>query len=165
MRFFRSQVLKLLDEESPKALILDGYPRTGPQAEFLVKMVENELRLANPIPVELHVSESEVVSRLAGRLVNSRTGKIYHKVLNPPKVENKCDEDGSELIQRPDDQPDVIRSRYKLYVEQRELIVTGLGVSSGESVSSSGSLLEVNGVGEPAEIFKSLEKALLGASA
>lgn len=156
---FRSQVLKLLDEANPKALILDGYPRTGPQSGALLKLVAEEPRLAEPVPVELKVSESEVVNRLAGRLVNPRSGKIYHVKTNPPKVEGVCDEDGGELIHRPDDQPEVIKSRYNLYVEQRESILSGLGVTS--SKDGGRSLIEVDGVGEPSSILENLEQSLV----
>ena len=126
-KVFESQLLKLLDESAPEALILDGYPRTKPQAEYLVGLVARESRLSEPLPVELKVPEEEVVRRLAGRWVNPRTGKVYHSEVNPPKVAGICDEDGAELIQRSDDRPDVIRSRYQLYREQRNGIVEGLG--------------------------------------
>lgn len=157
---FRSQVLKLLDEENPRAIILDGYPRTGPQSGDLLRFVADEPRLAQPVPVELKVSEAEVIDRLVGRLVNPRTGKIYHVKTNPPKVEGICDEDGGELIHRPDDQPEVIKSRYNLYVEQRESILSGLGVNSGSSEGRG--LVEVDGVGEPSSILENLEQSLLG---
>lgn len=125
-KVFESQVLKILDSKKVEALVLDGYPRTRAQAEYLMVMVARELRLGRPIPVELRVSEGEVVGRLAGRWVNPRTGRVYHERLNPPKKVGVCDDDGQPLIQRSDDKPDVIRSRYKLYIEQRDGIVEGL---------------------------------------
>ncbi|MEO5667504.1 MAG: nucleoside monophosphate kinase [Bdellovibrionota bacterium] len=125
-KVFESQVLKILDTAKVDALVLDGYPRTRAQAEYLMGMTLRHTRLGRPVPVELKVSEAEVVSRLAGRWINPRTGRVYHERLNPPKTPRICDDDGQPLVQRSDDKPDVIRSRYKLYVEQRDGIVEGL---------------------------------------
>jgi len=149
-KVFKSQLLKILDAGGAETLILDGYPRTSGQAAYLVDLVKRENRLAEPVPVELSVPESEVVNRLAGRWVNPRTGRVYHEKLNPPQKEDFCDDDGGELIQRPDDRPEVIRSRYKLYVEQRDGIVSGLG--------SKDKLVPVDGQGSLEEISRRLEQ-------
>jgi adenylate kinase len=125
-KVFESQVLKILDTTKVDALVLDGYPRTRGQSVYLIGLVARESRLGRPVPVELKVSEAEVVGRLAGRWVNPRTGRVYHERLNPPKKAGVCDDDGQTLVQRSDDKPDVIRSRYKLYIEQRDGIVEGL---------------------------------------
>jgi adenylate kinase len=151
---FESQLLKILDAGGAEALILDGYPRTEGQAHYLVDLVARESRLATPVPVELRVAESEVVNRLAGRWVNPRTGRVYHERLNPPKKAGLCDDDGGILIQRPDDKPEVIRSRYKLYVEQRDGIVMGLGAQDR--------LVSVDGKGSLEEISNRLEEAFDG---
>lgn len=150
-KVFESQILKILESKSIEALILDGYPRTSAQAHYLVNLVKRVPRLAAPVPVELNVSELEVVNRLAGRWVNPRTGRVYHERLNPPRREGFCDDDGLSLIQRSDDKPDVIRSRYKLYVDQRNGIVAGLGPTT--------SLITVNGIGSLDEISSRLEQA------
>ncbi len=155
-KVFESQLLKLLDEKAPDAMILDGYPRTQPQAEYLMKLVKSENRLNEPLPVELKVPENEVVRRLAGRWVNPRTGKVYHAEVNPPKVPGICDEDGESLIQRPDDKPEVIRSRYKLYTEQRDGIVAGLKAENR--------LVQIPGEGSLEKIRRSLEKILEGSA-
>lgn len=151
-KVFESQLLKLLDEEAPEALMLDGYPRTGPQAEYLTALVARESRIESPLPVELQVSEEAVVKRLAGRWVNPKTGRVYHAEVNPPKISGICDEDGTELIQRSDDKPEVIRSRYKLYTEQRDNIVAGMEAQDR--------LVGIPGEGDLDSIRKQLEEIL-----
>jgi adenylate kinase len=148
---FASQVAQILKNQKPQALILDGYPRTGAQGQFLASFAK-EQGLKAPVPLELRVPEDQVVFRLADRLVNAKTGRIYHRVLNPPKVVGICDEDGSALIQRSDDNPETIRSRYALYRSERDGIVSSLG---GES-----SLLRVDGIGSPEEVGNRLLGAI-----
>jgi len=151
-KVFESQVLKLLEASRVEALVLDGYPRTRAQAEHLMGLVARHTGLARPVPVELKVSESEVVGRLAGRWVNPRTGRVYHERLNPPKKAGVCDDDGESLIQRSDDKPDVIRSRYKLYIEQRDGIVEGLRARDR--------LLQIQGEGPLDQVGVRLEKVV-----
>lgn len=125
---FASQLGRILaSKPETKVLLLDGYPRTKPQSEALVELVKSRSDLMGDVKiVEFVASEDMLVERLSGRRINPKTGKIYHLVSNPPKVPGRCDEDGSELVQRADDKPDTIRSRYKLYVKERDGIVSGL---------------------------------------
>jgi adenylate kinase len=127
---FESQVLQLLQSLQPNVLLLDGYPRTENQARFLVDFCKKRAsELQAPVVVEMDIAEGTVVARLADRLINPRTGRIYHRISNPPKVAGICDDDGGPLLQRPDDQPETIRSRYQLYRKERDGIVRGLGGS------------------------------------
>lgn len=125
---FASQLGKILiAKPETKVVLLDGYPRTKPQAEALVALAKRRSDLVDDIKiVEFVASEDLLVERLSGRRINSKTGRIYHLVSNPPQVPGRCDEDGSELVQRADDKPDTIRSRYRLYVKERDGIVGGL---------------------------------------
>jgi len=124
---FASQVERLLSQGPVKGLILDGYPRTRPQTQFLIDFCRKSGKLEDPKAIELLVSEEAVVERLSNRLINPRSGRVYHKLFSPPRVPGKDDEDGGELIQRDDDKPEVIRSRFKLYTSQRDGIVNELG--------------------------------------
>lgn len=102
--------------------LLDGYPRTIPQADALASALEGLGRhVSAALLVEL--DDDEVVRRLSGRRVCVKGGHGYHLEFDPPKHEGICDQDGSRLIQRDDDNPDVIRRRLDVYHEQTEPLV------------------------------------------
>ena len=102
---------RLSESDCEKGYILDGFPRTIPQAEALSKMsnVEGVINFA--------LSEEEIIKRLSGRRMCPSTGRTYHILFNPPKVEGIDDETGEPLIQRDDDKPEAIRHRLELYNE------------------------------------------------
>ena len=110
--------------------LLDGYPRTVPQADALAEALEGLGRsVSAALLVEL--DDEEVIRRLSGRRVCVKGGHGYHLEFDPPKHEGICDQDGSRLIQRDDDNPDVIRRRLDVYHEQTEPLVAyyeGLGL-------------------------------------
>jgi adenylate kinase len=111
----KSQLLKMLDEKAPECLIFDGYPRNGAQVKDLGKLFTEISGLKGPVFFELQLPKEVVVERISGRLVNPRTGTVYHKTQRPPKKEGFCDVDGGELIQRPDDKPEVVADRFDVY--------------------------------------------------
>ena len=102
---------RLSESDCEKGYILDGFPRTIPQAEALSKMsnVEGVINFV--------LSEEEIIKRLSGRRMCPSTGRTYHNLFNPPKVEGIDDETGEPLIQRDDDKPEAIRHRLELYNE------------------------------------------------
>jgi adenylate kinase len=111
--------------DSPEALdgfILDGFPRTIPQAEALDAKLE-ELGRAAPAVLLIDVPDDEVVRRLGGRRTCEENGHVFHGEFNPPKQEGVCDLDGSELIIRDDDKPEVIRKRLETYHAKTEPLV------------------------------------------
>jgi adenylate kinase len=103
--------------------ILDGFPRTTPQAEALDAKL-GELGRAVTAVVLIDVSDDEVVRRLGGRRTCEANGHVFHVEFEPPKQEGVCDLDGSELIVRDDDKPEVIRKRLETYHEKTEPLVT-----------------------------------------
>lgn len=102
---------RLSESDCEMGYILDGFPRTIPQAEALSKMsnVEGVINFV--------LSEEEIIKRLSGRRMCPSTGRTYHILFNPPKVEGIDDETGEPLIQRDDDKPEAIRHRLELYNE------------------------------------------------
>ncbi len=108
--------------EAADGFILDGFPRTVPQAEALAtKLDELGRRLTAVLLID--ASDDEVMRRLAGRRTCVENGHVFHVEFNPPKREGICDIDGGELIVRDDDKPEVIRHRLEQYHEKTEPLI------------------------------------------
>lgn len=101
-----------------RGFLLDGFPRTIPQAQALVDQGVVIDRV-----IEIYVSDEEIVQRLGGRRVHEASGRVYHVVYNPPKNEGVDDETGEPLVQRPDDQEETVRNRLDIYHQQTEPLV------------------------------------------
>ena len=109
-------------EEAADGFILDGFPRTVPQAEALdAKLTELGRSLTAVLLID--ADDEEVMRRLGGRRTCVENGHVFHVEFNPPKQEGVCDIDGSELIVRDDDKPEVIRNRLDQYHEKTEPLV------------------------------------------
>lgn len=109
--------------EALDGFILDGFPRTTPQAEALDAKLA-ELGRAVSAVLLIDVSDDEVVRRLGGRRTCEAGGHVFHVEFEPPKQEGVCDIDGSPLIVRDDDKPEVIRKRLQTYHEKTEPLVS-----------------------------------------
>ena len=108
--------------EALDGFILDGFPRTTPQAEALDAKLKQLGRAVNAVLL-IDVGDDELVRRLGGRRTCAENGHVFHVDFNPPKQDGVCDLDGSELIVRDDDKPDVIRKRLETYHEKTEPLV------------------------------------------
>jgi adenylate kinase len=102
--------------------ILDGFPRTVPQAEALEQLLAAEGRQIDRV-LFLGVSEDEAVRRISGRRSCPACQRIYHVEFDPPRERDRCDRDGKALVQRDDDRPEVVRERYRLYQEKTAPLV------------------------------------------
>jgi len=109
--------------EALDGFILDGFPRTTPQAEALDTKL-TELGRGVTAVLLIDVSDDEVVRRLGGRRTCEANGHVFHVEFEPPKDEGVCDIDGSALIVRDDDKPGVIRKRLQTYHEKTEPLVS-----------------------------------------
>ena len=134
---------RLQHEDAQDGFILDGFPRTTAQAEALSKQLS---RLGRRITTVLliDVPDEEVVRRLSGRRVCVKAGHNYHVEFDPPKHDDVCDQDGSRLVQRDDDKPDVIEKRLNVYHEQTEPVIG--------YYDERGILRRVDGTRPPAEV-------------
>ena len=116
-------ILECVEEDRCKdGFLLDGFPRNLEQAERLdaaMKRLDRRLNAA----LLIDVPDDDVVRRITGRRVCTKEGHVYHVDSNPPKHDGVCDIDGSKLIQRDDDAPEVIEERLRVYHDQTEPIV------------------------------------------
>ena len=134
--------------DSKDCFLFDGFPRTISQAEGLREIVPIHLVLYLKIP------EEEVVRRLSARRVCRKCGANYNLITNPPKVPGVCDKCGGELYQRPDDREEVIRKRFRVYLEQSAPLI--------DYYRKQGILREIDASRSPDEVFSQAAEAIRG---
>ncbi len=110
---------RITQDDCGSGFLFDGFPRTLAQAEAM-----DEAGVEIDAVVEIEVPDDEIVKRMSGRRAHLASGRTYHVVFNPPKVEGKDDVTGEPLVQRDDDQEDVVRNRLKTYHDQTEVLVS-----------------------------------------
>ncbi|RMH02973.1 MAG: adenylate kinase [Aquificota bacterium] len=116
-------IVSLIEEALPEGgVILDGFPRTVPQAIALEEMLKRQGKKLCKVFV-FDVPDEVVVERLSGRLTCPSCGAVYHRVYNPPKEDEVCDRCGTKLVQREDDREEVVRNRVRVYKEQTKSLV------------------------------------------
>ena len=144
-------ILGLIDErikedDCANGFLFDGFPRTLEQAEAL------KLNVAVDAIVEIDVDDAEIIRRMSGRRVHLASGRTYHVVFNPPKVEGKDDETGEDLIQRDDDQEDTVKNRLSIYHDQTEPLVEYYTKMSESGDDNAPKYIKINGIGQVDEI-------------
>ena len=130
--------------------MLDGYPRTTPQAEAMDKILP-ELGQKIDVVVNIDVPDDELVKRLSGRRM-CQCGVSYHLKFNPPKKEGICDVCGGELYHRDDDKEEAILNRLEVYKTQTQPLI--------DYYNKAGIIVDINGAGEIPEIFDEIAASL-----
>jgi len=130
--------------------LLDGYPRTVPQAQAFAAVLR-ERGLPDPVVVHLDVADAVLVKRLTARRQCPQCKHIYNLNSQPPRVAERCDHDGAELITREDDREEVIRQRLHAYEEQTGPILKYYGA---------GLVHKVDGAAPPETVAKAIEEAV-----
>ncbi|MGH2905426.1 MAG: adenylate kinase [Solirubrobacterales bacterium] len=139
---------RLGQDDAQEGFILDGFPRTVPQAEALDNAITTAGRKLTAVMV-IEVPDETLIERLSGRRVNPTTGRTYHVLYDPPKHEGVDDVDGTKLIQRDDDKPETIANRLKVYHEQ-----TAPVIDYYESGDAKGLVRRVDGTRDPDEVYR-----------
>jgi adenylate kinase len=145
-------IIRMMDQELANAenVIVDGFPRTIPQAEAFDALLKAKALTA--IAVIFDVDYAVLTARITGRWSNPRTGRVYHTTFAPPKVAGIDDEDGGPLVQRPDDKAEVVTERLAVYDAQTAPLIA--------HYEHAGPFVHVNGLGEIADVTAAIIAAL-----
>ncbi|MDY6306414.1 MAG: adenylate kinase [Oribacterium sp.] len=142
---------RIAEEDCKDGYVLDGFPRTIPQAESLTKaLAEKGEKLDYAIDIE--VPDDNIVKRMSGRRACPKCGATYHIVYAAPKVPNVCDNCGSELIIRSDDKPETVQDRLSVYHKQTEPLIA--------YYKEEGILRTVDGTQDLPKVFEDVVKIL-----
>lgn len=142
---------RVAQDDAKKGYVLDGFPRTIPQAEALDKALA-AIGETVDYAVNVEVPDDNIINRMAGRRACVSCGATYHLVYIPTKVEGICDTCSSELILREDDKPETVKRRLEIYHEQTQPLI--------DYYTNKNILVEVDGTKDMAEVFDAIVKVL-----
>jgi adenylate kinase len=140
---------RVSNPDSQKGFLLDGFPRTIPQAEAFQKQLTQNERV---VAINLNVKDETIVKRMASRLTCPSCGAVYSETSVPPKVPGICDKTGAKLIRRKDDEPEVVKKRLEVYREQTLPLID---YYKGKNL-----LVEIDGEMSPDLVYKEALKSV-----
>jgi len=145
---------RIIQDDCKNGYLFDGFPRTIPQAKAL-----EERQIFIDIVIEISVPDEDIINRMSGRRMHPGSGRNYHILYNPPKIEGKDDISGEPLIQRKDDAPSTVRDRLEVYRNQTSpLIQFYSNNSKPEALETKNhcQYIEVSGTSSPEEVSKEI---------
>ena len=142
---------RLTWEDAKNGYVLDGFPRTIPQAEALTKALAEKGEKIDAA-IDIDVPDENIINRMGGRRACVSCGATYHIVNIPPKVEGKCDKCGADLILRDDDKPETVKNRLEVYHEQTQPLI--------DYYKAEGVLKEVDGTVDMNDVFNAIVQIL-----
>lgn len=146
---------RIAKEDCARGFLLDGFPRTIPQAEAI-----KQQGIQIDSVIEIAVNDDEIIKRMSGRRVHPASGRTYHVMYNPPKASGKDDETGEPLIQRDDDKEETVRKRLEIYHEQTEPLISFYSNWAGSGEDNAPCYHKIEGVGSVEEIRDRIFAAL-----
>ena len=144
---------RIQQDDCKNGFVLDGFPRTIPQAEALDAAL-GKINEKMDYAIDVDVPDENIVNRMSGRRACLNCGATYHLISIPPKVEGICDRCGSEIVLREDDKPETVQKRLKVYHEQTQPLI--------DYYKNQGILKSVDGTQPMDEVFKAIV-TILGA--
>ncbi len=142
---------RISQPDAAKGYVLDGFPRTIPQAEALTDAL-NKRGEAIDYAVNVEVPDSNIINRMSGRRACLSCGATYHLTYNPPKAEGICDHCGNNLVLRDDDKPETVKKRLDVYHAQTQPLI--------DYYKAAGALREVDGTQDIDVVFQDIVKIL-----
>ncbi|MCP4744801.1 MAG: adenylate kinase [Desulfobacteraceae bacterium] len=146
---------RIKEADCRKGFLFDGFPRTIPQADAM-KLAG----VAIDAVVEIDVPDDEIIKRMSGRRAHLASGRTYHIIYNPPKVEGKDDQTGEPLVQRDDDKEETVRKRLEVYHAQTEPLVDYYKQWANSGETGAPKHVRIEGVGKVGEIRDQIFNAL-----
>jgi adenylate kinase len=146
---------RIAEDDCKNGFLFDGFPRTLAQAEAL-----REQGVDIDAVVEIDVDDEEIIRRMSGRRVHPDSGRTYHVVFNPPKVEGRDDVTGEPLVQRDDDKEETVRKRLQVYHDQTEPLIGYYSKWAEAGGAGAPRYIRVSGIGKVEEIRDAIFSAL-----
>ena len=142
-------IVRLVEDRISKGdckngFLFDGFPRTIPQAQALI-----DRDIPIDAVIEIHVPDQDIIERMSGRRMHPGSGRNYHVIYNPPKIDGKDDLTGEDLVQREDDEPETVKDRLKVYEDQTAPLIDFYSEMSKQEKLK---YIKVSGTSTPEEV-------------